>query len=269
MADEPDVSDEEVLDEEQIVPGEETEAEGEDDEELVVSFGDEAAPASEDTAPEWVRELRKKNRELEKKLAEAEKAKAPEIPQAGPEPTIESCEWDDERFKAEWRSWNDRKEAEERAKTEAEKSAEDNRARFQAELSAYGEQKQKLGAKDFDSAEGEVTSLLSELQQSILVSGAENKAQLIYALGKNPTKLRELASLDPIKFAFAAGKLEGQLKVERRRASVAPETVVRGSAPIGGRNDKTLERLEAEAVKTGDRTKVISYRRKLKAQGKG
>jgi hypothetical protein len=249
MADEPNTPEEEVLElkEEQIAPPEsdETEAEAGDDEEVVISFGDEAAPASEEAAPEWVRDLRKRSRELERENAELKKAKAPEVPQAGPEPTLESCDWDEDKFKADWRSWNDRKEAEERAKTEAEKSVEENRARFQAELSAYGDQKKTLGVKDFDSVEEEVTSLLPPLYQSILVSGAENKAKLIYALGKNPTKLRELASLDPIKFAFAAGKLEGQLKVERRTVRTVPESEVRGSAQFK-RVDKLDDRLSAD-----------------------
>jgi hypothetical protein len=72
-----------------------------------------------------------------------------------------------------------------------------------------------------------------------------------------------------VKFAFAAARLEGQTKMERRRAGTSPEGRVTGAAPLSGGSDKTLERLEKEAERTGDRTKLIQYRKKLNARGKG
>ena len=92
------------------------------------------------------------------------------------------------------------------------------------------------------------------------MQGSENPALVVYALGKNPKKAKELAAIsDPVKFAFAVAKLETQLKVTPRKTAPVPERQIRGSAQLSGAVDSTLERLRAEADKTGDRTKVAAY----------
>jgi hypothetical protein len=106
-------------------------------------------------------------------------------------------------------------------------------------------------------------------QQGILLQGLDNPALVVYALGKNPKRAKELASItDPVRFATAAGKLEAQLKVTNRPKPPAPPRVVTGSAPISGSVDSNLERLRAEAEKTGDMTKVLRYKQQMRAKGK-
>jgi hypothetical protein len=200
QADEPDDTQDDVLDltdDQQLPPEDDDQDDSQDDdqpddEEVVVSIGDEAAPAS-DEAPEWVRELRKQNRELQRELAEARKGKSPEIPEVGDKPTLEACEFDEERYEQELNGWLDRKAKADRAKSEAEQSQAKAQEAWTAKLAAYKDQSAQLGAKDFANAEEEVTSVLSPHSKSILIQGAENKALLVYALGKNPAKLRELA----------------------------------------------------------------------------
>jgi hypothetical protein len=224
----------------------EAQTESSDDEEVVVSFGDEAAPASEE-APEWVKDLRKRNRELERELAEARKAKPAEVPEVGAKPTLESCEYDEERFEQEFISWTGRKAAAESAKTEAQKAEEKAQETYRRQVEAYGEQKVKLGAKDFDDAEGEVLTALNDTQKAILLHGATHKAQLVYALGKHPEKLRQLSSItDPIEFAFAAARLEGQTKMERRKPTTQPESRVTGSGQIATTGGGLSDKLSAE-----------------------
>jgi hypothetical protein len=129
QADEPDDTQDDVLDltdDQQLPPEDDDQDDSQDDdqpddEEVVVSIGDEAAPAS-DEAPEWVRELRKQNRELQRELAEARKGKSPEIPEVGDKPTLEACEFDEERYEQELNGWLDRKAKADRAKSEAEQS---------------------------------------------------------------------------------------------------------------------------------------------------
>ena len=102
-------------------------------------------------------------------------------------------------------------------------------------------------------------------QQGVILQGAKRPELLIYALGKNPAKAKELAAIkDPVKFAFAAAELETKLKVADRKVTTEPERVVTGSARISGTVDSTLERLRAEAEKTGDMSKVLAYKRGLK-----
>ena len=90
---------------------------------------------------------------------------------------------------------------------------------------------------------------------------------MIYALGKNPKKAKELAAIaDPVKFAFAVAKLEAQLKVTNRKPSPPPpERVISGTGRVSGAVDSTLERLREEAARTGDMSKVVAYRRQKRA----
>ncbi|MCW3174436.1 hypothetical protein [Acinetobacter baumannii] len=107
--------------------------------------------------------------------------------------------------------------------------------------------------------------MLNQTQQGILIHAAEKPELLIYHLGKNPQKAKELAALtDPIQFAFAAAKIDAQIKVTTRKPSTSPERKPSGSAPLSGTVDTTLAKLRAEAERTGDYTEVNKYKRKLK-----
>lgn len=245
------------------------EGQGESDE-VVVTIGEETPPTDDEQhaqAPEWVRELRKKNREdqkrireLEERLSAATGAETKPV-QLGAKPTLEACDYDAEKYEAELEQWYQRKRKvdEAAAQAEAERKAQDEA--WQAKLSSYNKAKTELKVKDFDDAEGTVQEALSTTQQGIILQGAENPALVIYALGKNPKKAQELAAIkDPVKYAFAVAKLETQLKVTNRKAP-PPERTVQGTGSKSGAVDSTLERLRAEAEKTGDYTKVTAYKR--------
>lgn len=248
---------------------------GED--EVVVTIGEETPPTEEEEvarAPEWVRELRKnhrellrKNRELEAKLNATTGAETKPAP-LGKKPTLDDCDYDAERFETELTSWYDRKRKadEEAARVEAEQK--DAQKAWQAKLDAYGKAKTELKVKDFDDAEALIQENFSQTQQGIILQGAENSALLVYALGKNLKKLKELASInDPVKFAFAVAKLETQLKVTNRKAAPPPEKTVRGTGPVSGTMDSQLERLRADAERTGDYSKVVAYKQQKRRAG--
>jgi hypothetical protein len=100
------------------------------------------------------------------------------------------------------------------------------------------------------------------MQQGMIVQGADNAALVVYALGKNPKKAKELASItDPVKFAFAVAKLETQLKISNRKAQTSPERKISGTGRPSGAVDSTLDRLRADAEKTGDYSKVFQYKK--------
>jgi hypothetical protein len=104
--------------------------------------------------------------------------------------------------------------------------------------------------------------MLDQTQQGIIVHGSVEPTLLVYALGKNEAKAKELAAIkDPVKFAFAVAKLEATLKVTTRKPSTAPETTITGNSRPSGAIDSTLERLREEASRTGDYTKVTAYKR--------
>lgn len=245
----------------------------EDAAEVVVSIGDETPQAEEEDnrAPEWVRELRKANREKDRKIRELQEqiqsAKpAEKAVEVGAKPTLEGCDYDAERFETELEGWHNRKreaDAQQRKRQETEQAAQ---AAWQAKLDAYGKAKNDLKVKDFEDAEAAAIEHLNVTQQGVILNGADNPALLVYALGKNPKKAKELAAIaDPVKFAFAVAKLETQLKVTPRKSAPPPEKAVKGSAPISGTTDSTLDRLRAEAAKTGDMSKVIAYKRQKRA----
>lgn len=241
-----------------------------DDDEVIVTIGDEAPPQEEEQAhaPEWVRELRKSHRESQRENRELkEKLKAVEQPETKPvaigeKPTLEAHDYDTEKYEQELTAWYDRKRKVE--KTEAELKAKDEKEQqaWQQQLNSYGEKKSKLKVKDFEDAESVVLETFNQTQQGIVIQGAENPALVIYALGKNPDRVKELASInDPVKFAFAVAKLEKDLKVKNRKAPPPPERTVTGTGSSSGTVDSTLERLRADAAKSGDYTKVSQYKR--------
>lgn len=252
-------------------PGSEDES---SDDEVVVLIEGESPPQEEEDAveeaPKWVKELRKthkevvrKNRELEEKLKTLEKPKAEEPVVLGAKPTLRDYDYDDEKFEAAIEAWHDRKlkvSAQEAEKAKQNKAAQDA---WNAKVEAYNKARTALKVKDYDEVAANAGEVLNATQQGIIVAGSENPALVVYALGKNPKKAAELAKIqDPVQFAFAIAKLEGQLKVSNKRSAPPPEKVVSaGTGRSSGSVDSTLERLRAEAEKSGDYSKVIAYKK--------
>jgi len=258
---------------------EESAEEAGDPDEVVVTLGDE--PAAEEEPPEaaakWVRELRKSHREATKRARELEKevealkAKpaAQEVEEVGAEPTLESCDYDEEKFKADWRAWN--KRADEKKEQERKKQEEGAKAQaeWQATLNAYNKRKSEFKVSDFDEAEAAAIEILGETKVCMVVDAADNPEVAVYVLGKNPKRAKELAAItNPVKFGKALEKLEKDMKVTPKRAAPLPETTVRSNARVSAGVDSTLERLRAEADRTGDRTKVAQYMRQQAAKKK-
>ena len=262
---------EELTEEPEAAPEAEAEAEAEPDE-VVVTIGDETPSEPEpERAPEWVRELRKSHRELQRKVREYEEQSARvaapvAIPTLGAKPKLEDHDYDTDRYEAALEAWYRQKDSVEAARKQAEAQVEAQRRAWQNKLEGYAKAKAELRVKDYEDAEATVQESLNTVQQGVLLQGADNPALVVYALGKNPKKAKELAAInDPVKFAFAVAKLEAQLKVNPAKRPPAPERAVTGgSAPISGTTDSTLDRLRAEAERTGDMTKVIRYRQQLR-----
>jgi hypothetical protein len=239
------------------------------DDEVIVSIGEESPPQEEKThAPEWVRELRKANREKEKRIRELEQklqstAQTENKPvELGRKPRLEDHDYDSDRYEAALEQWYERKRQTEAQAEQARQAEQAQRDAWAARLDAYGKAKAELKVRDFEDAEALAQEIFDVTQQGIVVQGADNPALVIYALGKNPAKAKEIASIkDPVKFAFAVAKLEKELKVTQRKAAPPPEKTISGTARVSGAVDSTLERLRAEALKTGDMTKVMAYKR--------
>jgi len=245
-------------------------AEESEDDEVIVTIGEESPPPEEaEPAPSWVRDLRKqyreerkRSKELEKRLAEIQKGeenqKAPTLPN---KPSLEDADYDTQQYEsmlAEWYEAKRQVDAQQEAVKQQEQQAQ---TEWQQKLDSYDQAKAKLSVRDFEDAEDAVTEQFNTVQQGMIIAGADNPALLVYALGKNPQKAAELASVqDPVKFAFALAKLETQLKVGKRSAP-PPEKTVTGTGSLAGSTDRTLEKLREDAARTGDYSKVMAYKR--------
>jgi len=265
----------EVVEEEIEVNEPVEEIEPEDTEEVVVSIGEEAPPPEEHTpAPEWVKELRKTNRELQRQNRELQgrlQAAPPETKPVviGNKPKLEDHDYDADKYEEALANWFERKRQADDANAKQEAEVMNQQKAWQAKLDGYGKAKAELRVKDFEDAEEVAQQVFSITQQGVLLQGADNPALVVYALGKNPAKAKELAEIkDPVKFAFAVAKLEKDLKVTNRRQAPAPERIVTGTGRSSGAVDSTLERLREEAARTGNMTKVIQYRAQKRSASK-
>jgi len=244
-----------------------------DEDEVVISIGEESPPQEEEVrAPAWVRELRKSNREKERKIRELEaKLNAAPATETKPvalsaKPTLESCDYDSDEYEQKLADWYEQKREYDAAEASVAAQRDAEAKAWQDKLDSYAKAKASLKVRDYDEAEATALDTFDVTQQGIVLQGSDNPALLIYAIGKNAKRAKELASInDPVKFAFAVAKLETQLKVTNRKAATAPErTINSGGGRLSGAIDSTLERLRAEALKTGDLSKVMAYKRSKK-----
>jgi hypothetical protein len=255
---------------EELEPGDEPEEQrGEDDDpdpnvndeadETVVAFEGEEPEAEPENST--VRQMRQALREKDKRIKELEQSSAPKPIEVGEKPTLAGCDYDEDKFAEELEAFKDREAAAKRqSATQAEQSRKANEE-WQADLGAFEQKKAALAFEDRDDAIDTATTSLDMVQQAVVVKAAVDPALFLYALGKSEAKRSELAKIqDPIKLAAAVARMEGAVKVTTRKAP-APDRPLSGSGKLPQGGDKELEKLEKEADRTGDMTRLINYKR--------
>lgn len=252
------------------------EPESKEDDEIVVSIddGQDKEPEEQPSETEWLKDLRKswknykkENRQLKQELEKIKEASKPQISaQApGPRPKLEDpgIDYDTDIYVQKIDEWHDKNRLYEDEKRRTEEQQKKEQETWQKQLNLYNEKKQSLPVKDYDDAEMVVEDLLSPTQQGIIVQGAKNPELVVYALGKNPRRAKQLADIkNPVNFAFEIARLEGQLKTSKRKPATEPEKTIQSTGRISGTVDSTLEKLRRDAEKTGDYTKINAYKRK-------
>lgn len=236
------------------------------EEETVIGFADEGGDDGEGKPDDnaTIRTMRQQLKESKARIRELEQTTpaATKI-EVGEKPTLAGCNYDEEAYETAVDEWRDRKTQADNAETQA---AEQNRAAneaWQTDVAAYNNRKANLGVTDFAEAEDTVSASLSNVQQAVIVKAADDPAAFIYALSKSGTKLAELAKIqDPIKLAAAIARMEGAVKVVKKRKGPAIDKPQQGSGktPVSGDIQKKLEALEAKSG--GDRTEVIAFKKK-------
>jgi hypothetical protein len=81
-----------------------------------------------------------------------------------------------------------------------------------------------------------------------ILDESTDAAKFFYALGQNPKELQAVASEgDAVRLVKTVAKLEGQLKMTRRKAPIEPDTPERGS----GKLSKTGRRQDSGEAREG------------------
>lgn len=228
----------------------------------------EGEEAAEEEAP-LVKTLRQEIRDRDKRLAAFERTSQPKI-EVGEKPTLESCDYDEEKFETELDAWKERGRAAAAQEEEAGKAVDARNQEFAKKAMTYRAKLEALPlpAEQKAAAEKVVIDSLPELLQSAIVSYTDDPAKVVVALAKHPARLEKLAAeTDPIRFIIAVRELERNMKVVQRKKPSAPDAdnVLSGSAQLSPGKDPVLEKLEREADRTKDRTKVQAYMRTKRA----
>lgn len=231
------------------------------EDEVSITIGDEKheSEAEDGRAPIRVRDLRKSHREAVRKNKELESqlhaltAPIQQSEQLGAKPKLEDYDYDTDTYEQALESFYAKKQRvdELAAKANAERDAQQRE--WQAKIDKYTAAKKSLKVSDYDDAEFAVQNTLSVTQQGVILHGSDSPELLVYALGQNPTKAKELAAItDPVKFAFAISKLENQLKVTNKKVAPAPEKTLKSSGAGVSLSDDKLNALREAARKSGD-----------------
>lgn len=241
----------------------------------IVLAGEEK-PQAHRPAPPWLKQLRTQNRErasrieeLERKLTEVQ---GPAVRDPGPKPTMDSCDFDAGVYEKKLDEWKSAQQTKANAEAQAARAQEAAQTAWKARVDVYDTHKTELAKQITGYAEAEATTqgALNPYQQGIIVKAGSAGPLIVAYLGRNPAALQELAALtDLTDFTYKVADLKAKLKMQKKGSSIPPpeRPAPRGSGGISsgsGSGDAHLEKLRAQAAKTGDMTPVTNYQRELK-----
>lgn len=236
---------------EQVEAQEETEQEesSEESELTLVIDGEEVSPTSDDEvelpddAPNWARDLRHKYKEtvqdakaLKQQLEQyqsAPKQAEPELKER-PKPTLESCDFDTDKYEADLSAWADEQVQVKAQKSKAESEQAELKRQFEAKQADYIAKKQTISksAPDYQQAESKVLASLSIEAQNQLLMYADDPAAIVLALGRNDGLLKIVSELqkDPFRLAVKIGELNKSAKfAPKAKQSFSTEPKVKAS----------------------------------------
>jgi hypothetical protein len=248
----------------------------EDGEEVdVISWGDTAvAPEDETEGMRNLREALKREKQLRK---DAEARVAPKADPVGDKPNMDDYWEKPEQFEVDLLAWNERKRQAGERETQAQAAARKQQERWEAQHRDLDAGYSELRAPGKDVARSTVEDQFPGEQFAYLVKAAgKNAPAFVLALGSASDKREELKSLAAdgswAEFIATAAVMAKEVNVQRRKPTTAPDQnhAARGASGLGsaGSAEKRLAALEAEADRTGDRSKVIAFKRAQKEQSK-
>lgn len=258
--------DNEVIDDEQDADdadeqdGQDEAADGQDDT-LDYSFDDgddDKDDFAGKPAPEWVKQVRQENRELKRQLKQRE-SQQEQQQVLREKPTLDAHDYEEDSYQADLEQWFVEKQQHDvKVQAEAQKYQQYHE-RYRSDVDAV-----RAVKPDYDAAETVVVETLSENKQHLLQMLVHNPAKVVYVLGKNsPEQLEKMANLDDIQFAREIVLMEQSMSTVKRNPN-KPKPKSHSLEGMAGGGDTKLAKLEAEAAKTGDRSKIHAYNRSKK-----
>ena len=271
------VEDDEVIDDEQDIDEDNQDDEQDsdesddsaDDDVLDFSFdddgeeSDEKDPYAGQEAPQWVKDTRRRAKEVErenrrlKQLLEQRNGQ-PEQQQALREkPTLDAHEYDSDAYEQDYAAWlSEKSQHDARQKAEQEKYQHYDE-RYKSSVDAV-----RAKVADYDEIEQSIVDTVPPQRQALIKMLVDDPARMVVALGKSPAQLEKLSSLDDIQFAKQIVLMEQQMSSKAKsRNPNKPKPKTHELEGAAGGVDTKLAKLDAEAAKTGDRSKVIAYKR--------
>lgn len=214
-----------------------------------------------------VQHLREQLRERDRRLAEVNKPAQPV--EVGEYPSLESCEYDEDKHREAVSAYYarkaqaDRAEAEQRQATaQGEREGQDLEVRHRAKLSAL-----PVSQEEKDQADATVRAMLPINVQAAIAKYADDSGKVTFALYKNPAKLAAIAAEpDPVRQLLAIKDLEGKIKVRRKPSAPEAQSIQTGSAPVANKPDQESAKLFKEAERSGDWTAYLKRQRDLRKQ---
>jgi hypothetical protein len=246
----------------------------EDPDSVEVFFEDEEpSPEPPKDSAAWAR-LRKSEQEARKRAAELQRkldaqTQPPGAPDPGAEPTLEDCDYDQDLLKKRTREYDVAVGKKQAADAEQARKQQDRTREVQALVDGYAAKKAVFSkrVKGYAEAESTVVAMMSPERQDVLLKVTDNPEQLVYALGRRPDKLEELLKEnDRDRFVAKLKRLEVSITM-KKGTPTPPEERVSGSGNPGPAGS-TLERLRAEAAKTGDYSKVNAWKRQQRERSR-
>lgn len=255
--------DDEVIDGEQYDDDSEQDAEQDDnDDGLDYSFDDDAEesdPFAGQKAPEWVKKVREENRELKRQQREWQQQQGQSQQQGLREkPTLDAHDYDSDAYEQDYAQWLSEK-------THHDTQMQTEMAKYQKYDDGYKQSVDEVRAKvpNYDEIEQSIVDALPQQRQAMIKMMVDNPARMVVALGNSPAKLQALSELDDMQFAKQIVLMEANMSNVKRNPNKPKPTGHRLDGTAGG-GDSHLAKLEAAADKTGDRSAVVAYKRKLR-----
>lgn len=269
------VEDNEVIDDEQDIDDsqdgeqdDDTEQDDStDDDVLDFSFDDDGDSDNKDPyigqeAPAWVKETREKYREAQRenrKLRQQleQRSGQPEQQALREKPTLDAHEYDSDAYEQDYAAWlSEKSQHDARQKAEQEKYQHYDE-RYKSSVDAV-----RAKVADYDEIEQSIVETMPPQRQALIKMLVDDPARMVVALGKSPAQQEKLSGLDDIQFAKQIVLMEQQMSSKSKsRNPNKPKPKTHELEGAAGGVDTRLAKLEAEAAKTGDRSKVIAYKR--------